>query len=123
MWLMTPDGFYSIVKKANEKGLQVRARCREDLDNLRKRWCPKLGPTIHTPDGDYHYRALVSAKEWGRAMEKIGEGVGYDNFKQAVKLRQGSERANLYSRVWAILLALHHRDGFTAAPVALVRRD
>ena len=52
MWLFIPEGFYSIVT-AEEFGypLQVRARCEEDLDRLRKSYLPKLGSNVALPDG------------------------------------------------------------------------
>ena len=59
MWLTTPIGFYSIVEKVWDKDeglLTVRARVREDLDVLRDRYLPSLGPTSEDPRSDYRFR-------------------------------------------------------------------
>ena len=60
MWLFTPFGFFSIVQKPADKSagtLTVRARVGVDLDNLRQRYLPSLGPTQAAAGTDYRYRA------------------------------------------------------------------
>ena len=47
MWLLTPIGFFSIVQKPDDttrNTLTVRARVRQDLESLRLRYLPGLGP-------------------------------------------------------------------------------
>src|SRR5690349_5835891 len=110
MWILTPVGFVSVVSKRGEQKLQVRARCKEDLDNVREEYCKKLGPTLHTPRGDYHWRALVSRDDWARAMSRMARSICYENFKNQVKWSQGEERAHLYGRIWSLLLTLQYED-------------
>ena len=43
MWLLIPEGFYSIVQKPGETELCVRARDRGDLDRLRESYMPGAG--------------------------------------------------------------------------------
>jgi hypothetical protein len=61
MWLFTPFGFFSIVKQEGFEGLCIRARVREDLDNLRRDYLPELSETVDTPEADYHFRAYAPA--------------------------------------------------------------
>lgn len=113
MWLFLPCGFFSVVQRAGETDLQVRARVAEDLEALRQ-YCPQLGPTIRTPQADYAYRALVSHEAWSMALAAIARTIHYPNFKNAVYQRQGARRAALYGRVWSILLELQRHLGVSA---------
>ena len=46
MWLFTNFGFFSVVQKPGERDLTVRSRLRSDLERLRERYLPTLGPVI-----------------------------------------------------------------------------
>jgi hypothetical protein len=102
MWLLTPDGFYSIVQKAGEDELCVRARDAGDLDRLRARFLPTLTDTIETRGGDYRYRAWVSRDALAEGLAAIARDLDYANFKDEVA-RRDPERAHVYSRVWNVL--------------------
>lgn len=84
--------------------LVVRARVRQDLDDLRARFLPKLTLTRETPDRDYRYRAWCSPAEWAAAIACMAATITYGNFKSEVSRRQGSAREQLYHRVWAVML-------------------
>ena len=101
MWLMTDTGFYSATFKDGQ--IQVRARDAADLDRLRDRYAPELGPNIETFLADYPYRALLAADQWGTVCSRIGSNIRYDNFKSEVGRVMGHERASIYSRIWGIL--------------------
>ena len=54
MWLLTPTGFFSIVRKSQDAAagtLTVRSRVRAALDDLRAHLLPELGPTIEHAGG------------------------------------------------------------------------
>lgn len=102
MWLLTPDGFYSIVQKRDEKDLCVRARVAADLDRLRERYLPSLSETVETADGDYRYRAWASHAAVAEALATIVRELDYDNFKNEVA-RKDYERAHAYHDVWEVL--------------------
>jgi len=72
MWVMTPDGFFSIVRKRGETDLTVRARSRGDLEALEKEYLPSLGPIISHGGTDYHYRARVDSKRARNCNRKDG---------------------------------------------------
>jgi hypothetical protein len=102
MWLLIPEGFYSIVQKEGEKELCVRARVRTDLDRLRETYLPTLGETVETPGGDYRYRAWIGRDDLAAGMAGIARNLAYSNVKDEVARRDPS-RAHVYSRVWSVL--------------------
>ncbi|MGB7212584.1 MAG: hypothetical protein WBC97_08145 [Gemmatimonadales bacterium] len=105
MWLLTTEGFYSVVQKPEDRetsSLTVRARAAGDLDRLRV-MLPSLGPTIESLDTDYRWRAQVPALELGVLMAELITHINYDNFKRAVGRRLGPGRAVLYHEVWDVL--------------------
>jgi hypothetical protein len=105
MWVFTPQGFYSVVVHRDDPSLVlVRARAREDLENLQTQL---PGLVIFEDDAaDYLYRAIVNREDWKRALAELADAMDYDNFKDAVTERQGEERHRLYLRVWGVMLAL-----------------
>jgi hypothetical protein len=115
MWVMTQEGFYSVVEyspsmergeapKAQKGSLLVRARVLQDLEALGK-YVPGL--TIQRDDSaDYAFRSIVPRAEWTAFLIAAVEEVDYGNFKNRVASRQGEERAGIYHMVWSALLAL-----------------
>ena len=104
MWLFTNAGFYSIVKKPGYEDLTVRARSADDLERLRQRHLPSLGPTIEGGGTDYPYRVVVSADDLASAIAEIVRELDYSNFKSEVGTRMGPDRAGTYHRLWTALL-------------------
>lgn len=107
MWLMTPEGFYSVIEWERKKNdphnglLCVRTRSRGDLNRLRK-WVPELGETVVTPKGDYRCRAWVTREAWAEGLARMGMAIDYGNFKSEVA-RRDPQRARLYHRIWSVL--------------------
>jgi len=106
MWLFTTIGFFSVVRKPRETKLTVRSRVAADLDRLRERYLPTLSPTVVNAGTDYPFRARVARKEFSKALARMGEDIGYTNFKNEVAKVSGKGRAEIYSGVWTRLLAL-----------------
>jgi ADP-ribose pyrophosphatase YjhB (NUDIX family) len=106
MWLITPFGFFSVVRKPGDAHLTVRARVAADLDALRSRYAPALGPTVTGAGTDYPYRATIDPDAWADALARMGRDIDYANFKDEVKRRQGSARAHAYAKVWSALTGL-----------------
>jgi len=104
VWLFTPFGFFSVVAdrdKANQ--VIVRARVKGDLENLRTKYLPTLGPTVMLQMRDYPYRGFVSRDDLAAAMPKITQDITYTNFKNEVTKQQGDPRHDLYLRVWGVM--------------------
>lgn len=103
MWIYTTRGFFSIVgDKERPTEVLVRARLKGDLDNLREAW-PTLTPTRETNRRDYRFRANLPARELPLLLSKLASEVTYTNFKDAVGMLQGHDRADLYHDVWAVM--------------------
>jgi hypothetical protein len=112
MWLITTFGFFSIVEKPEDRGtghLTVRARVREDLEQLKAKHLPELGAISESRHSDYRFRARATREAVARAMAQVAREIDYDNFKDAVASRQGYDRAKAYGRVWTELYRLQKR--------------
>ncbi len=119
MWLITPLGFFSVVRKKGDTHLTVRARVAGDLDRLRERYLPDLSPVKAHAGTDYPYRATVSARSWALALSDMGRDIDYSNFKDEVAKVQGHDRAHVYANVWTALMGLEKLPGPSkAAPAA-----
>jgi hypothetical protein len=108
MWLITDEGFFSIVQKpldALRGTLTVRARVLSDLKNLKKR-LPDMGEITTSKYNDYRYRATAPREQLAAAVEQMVRDICYDNFKDEVTVKQGQGRADIYSNVWANLYDL-----------------
>jgi hypothetical protein len=106
MWLVTSIGFFSVVAHDHDRRtVLVRARAREDLEALRRRYLPDL-EIVENEGSDYRYRALLERSEWEHAAERLAADIDYPNFKDAVHDRQGPDRARLYMRIWSTLREL-----------------
>lgn len=111
MWLFTDIGFFSIVRKPGDEEagiLTIRARVREDLEQLKERYLPSMAAIAEYGGTDYPYRAQANASDLAEALRLIVEKLDYSNFKEEVAAKQGHHRASVYSRVWHDLLLLQH---------------
>jgi len=109
MWLITPVGFFSVVRKPTDtrkKTLTVRSRVRTDLEALRAEYLPELSDIEESEVNDYRFRATAPKAAVAAAMARLIEDLDYANFKDEVRRRQGAERAHLYHDVWDVLYQL-----------------
>jgi ADP-ribose pyrophosphatase YjhB (NUDIX family) len=110
VWLFTTIGFFSVVQKAGTKHLTVRSRVRADLDGLRKRYMPELGPTMEKGGTDYPYRATIDHEKLALGLAQLVREISYANFKNETDRVAGHGRAAIYGRVWQDLLDLAKLD-------------
>ena len=111
MWIFTPDGYYSVVQKPQDRKrgtLTIRARNREDMDALVQRYFPDAKPW-RLKHSDYEWRIRVPQEDWAQAVARMALEIDYDNFKTEVGRRQGHKRASIYGRVWSVLLDLESK--------------
>jgi hypothetical protein len=121
MWMLSTTGFISVVCKPADVArdtLTVRARVRQDLEDLRDRWLPELGEIVETRLADYGYRAFVPREAFAAGLQRLALGIDYDNFKHAVRRAQGEDRAGLYAEVWTLLTVLANEDHEWSEPDA-----
>lgn len=99
MWICSRLGFFSVVRKAD--GLfHVRARRRQDLENLAAE-LPKIGrPVVHTsdPSADYRFRIVTDAAGWNTLAGILMASVDYGNFKGIIgATRDQADKLGIYS--------------------------
>jgi len=116
MWTFTTDGFYSIVCKPGDAHLTVRARRAGDLDRLRQRWLPTLGPTILGKGTDYPARATCGRRELGDALLAMALDIDYPNFKSRLAETLGADHVAAAHRVWTALRGLEEPDADADQP-------
>ncbi len=123
MWVFLREGFVSVVcarkgdgapdRPIDKKRLMVRARARDHLDTLQRRY-PRLRryEIIETPRRDYRFRIIVPKQVWRDVMTALVEATDYDNHKNAVEERgeTGEEYRRCLHAVWAETLRLQRAD-------------
>lgn len=107
MWLMTQYGFFSIVRQGEDSAFYVvRARVRNDLENLR-RLAQLDSDIVESEDADYRYRIFISSDELETAMSVLAQTVDYENFKQRIgDLPDQRQKSGAYHHVWSLLREL-----------------
>ncbi len=132
MWLCTKHGFFS-VKKDGEDRYFIRARVRQDLENIcwlmRDWWAEsasdptKIVATVEQcdsreriltsliqdwPTADYRFRLIVSKPALGALFAAFVDGIDYPNFKLEVAKHPDQRRhLHLYHEVWEVMANLH----------------
>lgn len=105
MWLITKDGFYSVVENRDDPTkVIVRARVLEDITRASQR----LGTSFWVDEhADYPFRISCGKDEWAAACAALAEDIDYDNFKNTVL---DNARHFVYLKVWETLLSLDYRE-------------
>jgi hypothetical protein len=111
MWIVTKQGFLSVVRNLDSKGpssaLLVRGRVREDLQHLAN-FAARRGerPAVtNTPDADYVFRLATSRAILSAYLDEEVDGLTYPNFKGEVA-KADPKRAHVYMGVWTALRKL-----------------
>lgn len=114
MWIAAPFGFLmpairppKTVEPGDDRTLQVRARRAKDLDILRAEYMKgKLGPTIHTPDFDYEYRAYCTPEAFAFASMQMIMEINYTKFKPTtLDWYRDHQLHKVYNEMWSVLLS------------------
>jgi hypothetical protein len=109
MWLITPVGFFSIVRKPDDVAddtLTIRSRVESDLEALWEKYLPSLSEIAENTGTDYRFRAKAPRSDVTKALAKIVQDLNYENFKDEVGRNQGKDRARAYEKVWSALYGL-----------------
>jgi hypothetical protein len=118
MWIMSRHGFFSVVKKpsCSNGELEVRARCRKDLERLKKQTGSK-SKILTNAGTDYPFRTRMRQEIWAKFLADEAMEINYANFKDQVlsnKIetpRRRKHRHDVYSEVWRALLSLSDQPG------------
>lgn len=104
MWMVTKDGFYSVVQdRGDPDRLVVRGRWKKHLKVL-KDLLPGSRILV-TPEADYPYRMFVSREDWEKVLKVVAvDGIDYPNFKNEAHSRHGFEGwASILNEIWSLV--------------------
>jgi hypothetical protein len=102
MWLFTKFGFYSIVKDEASEKFKVRARSKQDLQNLVSK-IKELAKCkiLEWPEADYRYRIFIDSNHLHLLFEQLEESIDYNNFKDTIYgLPDQKDKVHSYHLVW-----------------------
>jgi hypothetical protein len=105
MWIFTTDGFFSAVADRDDADMIV-VRSRVWADTARFTKSLGFGVVVETPEADYGFRVRVPRSSWVEYVTGAAKAIDYANFKAAIAVRQGSDRAHIYADVWSVMRAL-----------------
>jgi hypothetical protein len=109
MWLITGQGFLSVVEKTEDREagtLTVRARVRADLEALLADVGMDFDAIEESGLADYRFRARVERAALAEYAKRTVERIDYSNFKGSIRERH---RHDVYVGVWCELLKLQQR--------------
>jgi len=111
MWIVTTNGFLSIVQNLDSTGpddaLLVRGRVRADLERFAD-FAARRGArpaVVESPDADYGFRLTTSREALAAFLVERVAALDYPNFKSEVAKGEPG-RAHLYMDVWSALHGL-----------------
>ncbi len=106
MWIASKFGWFSIVQK--EPGeFHVRARVKQDLQNLLDAM-PLANAVIETwPGADYRYRIIIGGDDLRVVMNCLALQLDYSNFKSKIaQTPDQREKLPEYHTIWATMAGL-----------------
>lgn len=107
MWIFTRVGFFNIVENAYKPGeLIVKARVRSDMDRLRERYMPELGPTTFHKNYDYPYRAYIDKSNFAVGIARISFEIDYPKFKPVVSKELSQKHDLVALKVWSTMISV-----------------
>lgn len=121
MWIFTKHGFFSAVCARQGNGtysqpvdldrIMVRARVRDHLEALKKRFADLLGDCeiLESTSTDYAFRLFVQKSSWAKVVAELANETDYDNFKSEVakhQERSGAAYEHSLHDVWSVMYKL-----------------
>jgi hypothetical protein len=125
MWIFTRYGFVSVACASRQDGtidedtVMVRARSRQHLVNLKKRFPDtSLGKAeiLASAATDYEYRVVVPKAVWADILSELAMEQTWSNFKnEADRFTTRKKMARGYvdtlHEIWSIMRSLGAREG------------
>jgi hypothetical protein len=120
MWIFTTHGFFSITRTRQQpEMMQIRARQKEHLQNLQKRFTADgfgmLGNIIETPDADYRFRIITEPATVQIVLANLADDINYPNFKSACHAAGFDDNRtyiNALHAVWTTMYSTQQIGGF-----------
>jgi hypothetical protein len=103
MWLMTQHGLYSVIEDEDAGYLLIRARRKQDLDNLADLVTFKAEVT-ESDATDYRYSIRLKRGSARRLLAATFDHINYPNFRDAIsKTPDQREKFFSYRQIWSTL--------------------
>jgi hypothetical protein len=108
MWLITTQGFLSVVQNLNSTGpddaLLVRGRVRADLGRFADFAARRDGwpAVVESPDADYGFRLTTSREVLAAFVAEHVASLDYPNFKGEI-YKADPVREKVYEDAWPVL--------------------
>ena len=103
MWLMTQHGFFSVVEDKDPAYLLIRARKKEDLENLSNLVTFKA-EVVGSEATDYRYSICLKRGSARRLLAATFDQINYPNFRDAIsKTPDQREKIFSYRQIWSTL--------------------
>lgn len=118
MWVVTTNGFLSIVEDRDDyRNLQVRARVAEDITEHFPR------AKVFTIDGaDYRYRAIIKRRVVANRLRRyIMDELDYDSHFKDIALRTSPKNADRHDAYYDTWTAMSQMQDY--APYSMVKRS
>lgn len=106
MWLFTKFGFFSVViDQKNKDVYKVRARKRNDLEQLKFGIRSLSKCTVHEDKrADYHFRIFVNKGQLKEIMDVLSDTLDYPNFKDMISESDNqNDKLDSYHQVWEVM--------------------
>lgn len=103
MWLMTQHGLYSVVEDEDPAYLRIRARRKQDLDNLAELVSFKI-EIMEADEADYRYSIRLKRGSARRLLSATFDQINYPHFRDAIsKTPDQREKIFSYRQIWSTL--------------------
>lgn len=112
MWIVSPFGFYSIIK--DEMGYHIRSRRRKDYDYAMKALEPRFVKSVIVDNNylgrDYQYHIIVEFDGLEYFLNYMAHSVDYSNVKNCIAQKQGQEYASIARDIYNSLTLFEERQ-------------
>jgi len=122
MWLFTIHGFYSI--SVLNGSTHIRARDRQHLIALLKRFPHLEQAIVFMPECDYHFRITMLQDVWVTIAAELASEQNWTNFKNEVD-RVGSDQDYVHAlhEIWGVMHRLQSKRARSNVDKTIYRRS
>ena len=111
MWVFINQlGFFSAVEHRDDSSkVMVRARVKQDIENLATAINANPKTILETPNADYACRLTTTKDIWANLLAAEAKKIDYDNFKNAALSPDDNRRSRAYHNVWSAMFELQQK--------------
>lgn len=102
-----------VLDRQTKGGVLIRARAKEDIWNLYRKFKGKYKMTRPKADEnrDYRWRIAMKKRDWAKVAYKLAMAISYNNFKDEVhKHPDQDNKHSAYLSIWSTMLRVQHME-------------